>query len=478
MTQSAGSERSQSLTTTFQRQDVGVLVKTFQTRNELSPFVDEAPTDGKPSAGMAAFMQQPFATDVIQLLCNPDVQILHRLAEADTGLTTFSAYLSAKHGLDLIVALYPLPDAEFMIRVFRGADDYSLWLAGVLGTKTGNAAENLLPKPLSVEALVYAFHTIDSYRRVHYQAALDFRTDISNQIPAADFQESLAKSLAAENYTWLLSSFVRATPELTRCEFNLEEKDLSSLMELQLLGMGGNGSKKFVFGENALKLGTEFKSGFDYSLGIAAIVRAKNGLAVRSRYFVAPSQWTNHIIEIRPSKPKWMAKHWTLDFHALAQFFNSVLPQALQAVGGDAPPEAAVATADTRPRVEPKTASAASPAAFGQNVEPKVPAAAAAAPKASDSEAAWRKLTKEYAENCARLLAQNSPEKYAELGELVQLRDRAGNYWRVSLRNTQWFTVQQNQWVQAAPPSEFWIEDSRFQKLRQVLNQVSSPGSR
>jgi hypothetical protein len=456
MSQSGVGQRVQPLVMELSRTDIGPMLKRWPQCNSLSPFAEEKANGGQPSKNLVEFSQVPVFEKVMEILTQPELQIHHRLADPTGGLTLFSAYFSREQA-NLIAVLYPAPGDALYLRVFTSIDEYLYWWLGTLGTKTDKNVENVLAEPMSMETFIYVLHAIDSYRRLHYQTALNFESVPRGVVNANEFGNSLLKSMESHNYLWLLPSFLRAASELQNCNIAPAPNDLLRLKELEMLSAGVMGGENVMaFGPRLERLGTEFKIGFQSSMGLSATVQTHEGTWVSERLFLAPTLLTNHLFEVLPGTQSWIVRHRPCTLNDLIERFTKIIYDGIRASSESIPDSARI-----RQVKKEKPQQAAS--------------AVAAAPKPVKSEAAakkaeWRKLTPEYLQNAARAITRAqkaSGTTNKAVGDLFKVRDRKGVHWRFALTTFEWYTVRNNSWVLAQPPEEFWMEEKTFQALEQ-----------
>jgi hypothetical protein len=468
MSQSGVSEQVRPVVMELSREDIGAMSRRFPNCNSLSPFFEEQPNNAAPSENLKEFSQQPMFDTVMEILTQPELMVHHRLADSTSGLTMFSAFFSREQP-NTIAVLYPSKSGGFYLRVFTGVDQYLAWWLGIVGTKTDRTSENLLPAEMSMESFVYTLHAIDSYRGAQYKAALDFDSNSRGYVNADDYGKSLLKSMASQNYFWLLPSFLRATAELQDCEIMPGPDDLNRLVAMDILKPGkAQGQDVLAFGAASEKLGTEFKFGFNASMGLVATVQSPDGKWVSQRLYLAPTAATNHVFEVNPTNSNWTVRHSTATINELVDQFTKLILNGIRASSQPVPVHARMKPAAAK--VSPVSASKQQPQT---NVQMQGAAAAAAKPKpatAQQAKAAWRKLNPRFIEDAARSLLRSQPSAAADksMNDLFKARDRKGTHWRYALNSYEWYTVADNKWVPASPPDEFWMEEEAFQKLQQV----------
>jgi hypothetical protein len=458
MTQAVSSGAQQPVVMRVAQSDIAPLFLSDAKCNALSPFAKEAGNGAAPSADLEPITTHPLYGPVRHVLTSPDLQINHRLADFESGMTVFSAYFSKSYGQQCIVILYPAPNDSFLIRVCSSVEEYLYWWLALLATKTERPADNLIGEQMPMESLIYILHAIDSHKRMYYKAALNFDEDDAPFVSTSEFSESLLQSMSQPNLSWLLCSFMRATPELNQCQINPRPEHFEPMMRLDVMQPGTvNTEPVFVFGEAGRRLGLEFRNGWNLSMGLSAAVPAGDSVATINRCYLAPTHSTNHLFELIPGPQQWIANHSVLTFNALLERCIKMIDDGL--------------TYDPV-----KAAAEASQAAIAA-------AASAVAASAATGKAAWRKLTSGEVIGLARNLLQtkrqmgvpdNGMRAYTQL---FKLRDGAGKHWCVSMPSLQWHVVENNQWVKGEPPQEFWMEEVNFQSLcQEMLPPPGPPG--
>jgi hypothetical protein len=456
MSSQAVSSAQQPVVMRVAHSDIAPLFLAKARCNALSPFAKETPNGAAPSAELEPITTHPLFGPIRHVLTSPDLQINHRLADFESGMTVFSAYLSKSYGPKCIVILFPAPNDSFLIRVCSSLEEYLYWWLALLATKTERPADNLIGEQMPMESLIYIMHAIDSHKRMYYKAALNFDEDDSPFVSTSEFSESLLQAMSQPNLSWLLSSFMRATPELNQCQINPRPEHFEPMMRLDVMQPGTvNTEPVFVFGEAGRRLGLEFRNGWNLSMGLSAAVPAGNSVATINRCYLAPTHSTNHLFELLPGPQQWIATHSVLTFSALLDRCIKMIEDGLKYDSA-------------------KAAAEASQAAVAA-------AASAVASAAAAGKPAWRKLTSGEVIGLGRNLLQtkrqmgvpdNALRAYTQL---FKLRDRAGKHWCVSMPSLHWHMVENNQWVKGEPPEEFWMEELSFQSLCQEMLPPPAP---
>ena len=117
--------------------------------------------------------------------------------------------------------------------VLRDVTD-AAWLRGRRGFAGRNeeTIANYVPPRVALGAFLLILHTVDMFRRVSYQRALDFDVRSTVSLRAADFSALLPRSLQSMDLRWLLPTFATVTPNLGEINPHIVPEHAQALHDL------------------------------------------------------------------------------------------------------------------------------------------------------------------------------------------------------------------------------------------------------
>jgi len=242
----------------------------------------------------------------------------------------------------VFVSIAPAPDGTLVIQWHRSPWEFlARWLNSV-ASGAEEPTPNLIPPPITSEALIYILHAVDVYNRQMMQSRLDHE-DLEGRpfITAEDFVKTLAASLSSHDTRWLLPAFLAMTPGVSAKGLGDHEEALEKLRILDFLRAGEDeeGNALLVFGDAAIAMGEEF--GRLWSGGAAfRIALARNGeLKPLSDGFLAATALANHLILFKEEKDQGQAllNHQTLTRDELENVLAPMMDLALRKIGGKCP---------------------------------------------------------------------------------------------------------------------------------------------
>jgi len=280
---------------------VDVLGQPVDAMSPVAPdLAGYAPGSCRPSAELQQeVLAEPRAGDVAAVLACPSFKLWGR---SGGGRTPFSSYAicgrPATHP-DLYVAASPSFENAWLFEVLDGVEEVAAWWADTFAAPVDETMPNLLPPPIEIESLLYAFHTIDAFRRVTMQGMLDYRTTSEPAVPVEDFITSMRRSIASNDLRWLMPTFMHLVPGLDLGNIDIRDEHLQSLIDQTLFEAAAeeqDGTEVLVFGEAGIALGMEFYDGWLSSAGYELVVRSGGAQMPLARGFLAPTPVTNHLI--------------------------------------------------------------------------------------------------------------------------------------------------------------------------------------
>lgn len=275
--------------------------------DEMSPLARDlagyVPGSSRPSSDLDAVLAHPRARDVAAVTSCPSLRLWGRTGGGRVPVSTFAMCGRPATHPDLFVVVSPSFEDAFLIEVLDGVEEVAVWWGNRLASPAEGDVPNLLPPPVEPETLVYAFHTIDAFRRVILEGMLAYATTDHPVIAADEFSDSLHRSIRSRDLRWLLPAFLHLVPGLDVAGLNPTSEHLAVLTDRGLLGPSAerqNEGELLVFGEAGIALGTEFHHGWLSSAGFELLVRSAAGPTCVERGFLAPTPFTNHLVLLHP----------------------------------------------------------------------------------------------------------------------------------------------------------------------------------
>ena len=359
------------------RSDVGpIFVDRLQLQwNEWSPFSKDLAAYERgskaASAGVDEVVSHPRFRTVAQIVTNPDLWMSHRTGGGSVNVSFFTACWSRSTDSDAVVTVEPSFEGSVLLQLFATPVDYLAWWMELMTSKVSETTANFIPPLISLEALTYLLHAIDSYRRASFQSMLDFTPTEDPRIPSGDFVATMLDSIKSQDVRWLLPAFLLLTPGLDQYQFAPRDEDLSPLADHDFLVAEGDetGQSSFLrFGEAGKSMGVEFYRTWFMGVGFEiTVLEAQKPRALR-RAFLAPTALANHLFVLESDvNGGCTVNHQAFAVEQLATKIGEILRQGLSSPTTAAPvaqPETAEAAGGDHP------AAASSCAACGGALGP------------------------------------------------------------------------------------------------------------
>ena len=273
--------------------------------------------------------------------------------------------------LDAFVSIAPAQNGSFVIQFHQSPWEFLARWLNTLASGASETTPNLIPPPVTGEALIYIFHAIDAYSRLMMQNRLDHKElDGRPFITPERFIESLASSLSSGDARWLLPAFLAMTPGVSTQGLGDHESALEQLKSLDFLrtAVDAQGNDLLVFGDAAIVMGEEFSRLWSGSAGFRIALAGENALIPLASGFLAATALANHLILVSDEKQDDQAvlNHQSLTRDELEGVIAPMLGFALDQLvaysqkladaqaHAEEPPESAIQTA-AKSKMTPQT---------------------------------------------------------------------------------------------------------------------------
>ena len=274
--------------------------------NPLSPIGPDlkeyAPGSGQVTPELQKIAAQPQAVKAAAMLAQPDLRLHCWMGGATTSLSYAVFCRSRAVDPDGVAVFAPSYQGSLLVNYFPSVAMGATWGADVLGSDVTGEPPLLLPPVMPLESAVYAFHTIDCFRRVAYQSMLEHVTLETPHLTVPQFTAAFNQSLASADIRWLLPAFLQMTTGVRDLPFAPRSEHLGLLVEEKILRpvrVGEAREPAYAFGEAGRLLGIEFLR--TWWTAAALTLDLLEGDAVRKdqRIFVAPTAVANHWFTVK-----------------------------------------------------------------------------------------------------------------------------------------------------------------------------------
>ncbi len=269
----------------------------------LSPLAPDlesyAPGSIRPSSDLEAVLAHPRARDVASVVACPSLKLWGRTGGGTVPVSSFAVCGRPAIHPDLFVVVSPSFEDAFVLEVLEGIEEVAAWWADTLASPVEDDRPNLLPPPIALETLVYAFHTIDAFRRATLEGMLAYTTTEQPAISADEFSDSLLRAIGSRDLRWLLPAFLHLVPGLDVAGIDPRSEHLLFLVNQSFFVPAAEREDDrdvLVFGEAGIALGAEFHHGWLSAAGFELLVRSTDGTTCLERGFLAPTAFTNHMV--------------------------------------------------------------------------------------------------------------------------------------------------------------------------------------
>ncbi|MCP4897233.1 MAG: FHA domain-containing protein [bacterium] len=268
----------------------------------LAPeLTDYTPGSARPSTELAEALSESRASVVAEIIACPSFRLWGRNGGGRTPFSAFAVCGRPDTHPNLFVAASPSFEDAWLFEVLDGVDGVAAWLGETYAAPVTDTMPNLLPPPIEIESLLYAFHSIDAFRRVTMQGLLEYKATSEPVIPVDEFISSMRQSIASHDLRWLLPAFMHLVPGLDLGSLDIRDEHLQFLIDQAIfdaVAASQDGQQVLVFGEAGIGLGVEFYDGWLSSIGFELQVRSGGSPESVLRGFLAPTPLTNHFVTI------------------------------------------------------------------------------------------------------------------------------------------------------------------------------------
>jgi len=296
-----------------------------------------APGSGRRSDDLAEVSGHPLLAKVAPILARPTFRMLHRTGGAAAPASRFAAFSNRNLDADAIVTVTPSFEDSLLIQLFDPLDDYCAWWSDLLAAKVEGEPVGLIPESLPLESFVYLLHAVDAYRRASYQSMLDYAPTDQLFLTAAEFTDTMVRSLRSRDLRWLLPAFLHLVPGLDLSGFDPREKHLAALSESDFLLAAKapeTGEPGLVFGEAGRATGIEFHRTWLLAVGFELATLSPEEVQPLSRGFLAPTALANHLVLLESAgQGKVGVRHEALSAASLRARLQGLLTDALAGAG-------------------------------------------------------------------------------------------------------------------------------------------------
>ena len=247
----------------------------------LSPLAPDlesyAPGSTRPSSDLEAVLAHPRARDVASVVACPSLKLWGRTGGGTVPVSSFAVCGRPAIHPDLFVVVSPSFEDAFVLEVLEGIEEVAAWWADTLASPVEDDRPNLLPPPIALETLVYAFHTIDAFRRATLEGMLAYTTTEQPAISADEFSDSLLRAIGSRDLRWLLPAFLHLVPGLDVAGIDPRSEHLLFLVNQSFFVPAAEREDDrdvLVFGEAGIALGAEFHHGWLSAAGFELLVRS------------------------------------------------------------------------------------------------------------------------------------------------------------------------------------------------------------
>jgi len=257
------------------------------------------PGSGQASHDLAEVARHPLLTKAAPILARPTFRMLHRTGGGAAPASHFAAYNNRNFDADAIVTVTPSFEDSLLIQLLDPLDDYCAWWTELLAAKVEDEPANLIPESLPLESFVYFLHAIDAYRRASYQSMLEYAPTDQLFLTAAEFTDSMVRSLRSRDLRWLLPAFLHLVPGLDLSGFDPREEHLAALADSGFLLAARDretGQPGLAFGEAGRSMGIEFHRTWLLAVGFELAALSPENAHPLSRGLLAPTALANHLV--------------------------------------------------------------------------------------------------------------------------------------------------------------------------------------
>jgi len=288
------------------------------------------------------------ATDLTRralgVLAHPRLFFITIMRDALEGITREVACFAPDRDPNAFVSIAPAPDDTVLVQWHASPWEFLARWFNSIASGASETIPNLIPPPVTDEAMIYLLHTVDSYRRVMMQNLLEHGEEAGRPVLDPDtFVESLGTSLTAGDSRWLLPAFLALTPGVSVEGLGDHEAALVQLETLDFFRSAedGEGHDLLAFGDAAMVMGEEFARLWSGSAGFRIAVTKDDALMPLQDGFLAATALANHLVLLTGQEENGhpLLRHLALTRDELESVMAPMLADALdQATGKDVKP--------------------------------------------------------------------------------------------------------------------------------------------
>jgi hypothetical protein len=333
------------------RDDLGPLFadRAGVAHSALSPFVevlrDYAPGSGGLTPQTAELLADPEFAPLVDTLAAPQLLIRQRLGGGSASFDEMRVCASPTTA-ERLLAVAVTDDGGYLVRVFEGPGAFVAWWMESLAGRNEETIANYVPPRLDLGAFLLILHTVDMFRRVSYQRALNFDYESTVSVPVADFAPLMSRALQSRDLRWLLPTFVAVTPNLADVVPEIRPEHSQALADLAFLRNAKDaqtGEDILLFGEAGQSMGVEFMRSWFLAAGFEFSVAGQGAQKELPRLFIAPTALANHFVRLEMSpEGGCTVNHQAYTYPQLEVKLQEILERAYALCARPAPqPEAA-----------------------------------------------------------------------------------------------------------------------------------------
>lgn len=268
---------------------------------------------------------------------------------------------------DAFVSIAPAENGSLVVQLHQSPWEFLARWLNTLASGASETTPNLIPPPVTDEALIYILHTIDAYTRAMMQQRLDHEELDGRPLITPDlFVASLASSLSSGDARWLLPAFLAMTPGVSTKSLGDHESALEQLEVLDFFRTAedAQGGDLLAFGDAAIVMGEEFSRLWSGSAGFRISLAGDDALIPLASGFLAATALANHLILVSDEQQDDQAvlNHQSLTRDELEGVMAPMLGLALERLRMRGPRSSAAEAQEEEPQ-GPAIATAATPEA-------------------------------------------------------------------------------------------------------------------
>lgn len=301
--------------------------------NTLSPFSydSEAAAVASPSEYFQAFQQDALFRGSAGKLLEPDLKVSFSTGGSGAQEDTYSVLMKKED--PSVLAVMENSEGGYLLLHFAEKNAFLQWWVSVYGMNSNASYRQVFDSVKPLEVLVYALHSVDTYRRAYMESMLSYNSEVSLAIGNVGFLDSMKQALASQDSRWLLPTLFKLCPALTRAKLKLLPEHIRAAEEAGFITLHNDensGDMIVTLGDKAQSMGTEFLKTWIVATAIEAAIYTDGNMRRVSSLFLAPTAFANHLFSFRRTGEGYDFSHQALDLKGL----ESYLSQCFQAWQG------------------------------------------------------------------------------------------------------------------------------------------------